>query len=161
MAPSATLAAGAAHELSTPLSTIAIVAKELQRTLATTGASTEVRSDLQLVRDQVARCRDILDRMAAHAGENVGVGRSRLVLTTLANVQGRAYAYAPSANGWTKTRLALPENVAVGITSLSSTDDGFFMSVTGFLTPPSIWFGDAAKGTLSVAKTQTPVRPMT
>ncbi len=72
LASLATLAAGAAHELSTPLSTIAIVAKELQRSLSSTGASPEVRSDLQLVRDQVARCRDILDRMAAHAGENVG-----------------------------------------------------------------------------------------
>ena len=72
LASLATLAAGAAHELSTPLSTIAIVAKELQRSLSTAGASAEVRSDLQLVRDQVARCRDILDRMAAHAGENVG-----------------------------------------------------------------------------------------
>ncbi len=66
-----TLAAGAAHELSTPLSTIAIVARELQRSLAN-HVSAEVGSDLQLVRDQVARCREILDRMAAHAGENVG-----------------------------------------------------------------------------------------
>ncbi len=71
LASLATLAAGAAHELSTPLSTIAVVAKELQRSLADTG-SPEVRGDLQLVRDQVGRCREILDRMAAHAGENVG-----------------------------------------------------------------------------------------
>lgn len=67
----ATLAAGAAHELSTPLSTIAVVAKELQRSLPP-GTSAEVQGDLQLVREQVARCREILDRMAAHAGENVG-----------------------------------------------------------------------------------------
>src|SRR5574337_1938489 len=53
----ATLAAGAAHELSTPLSTIAVVAKELQRSLAESG-SPEVRADLQLVREQVARCRE-------------------------------------------------------------------------------------------------------
>jgi len=71
LASLATLAAGAAHELSTPLSTIAIVAKELQRSLATS-VPPEVGADLQLVRDQVARCRDILDRMAAHAGENAG-----------------------------------------------------------------------------------------
>lgn len=71
LASLATLAAGAAHELSTPLSTIAIVAKELQRSLAETVAP-DVRADLQLVRDQVARCRDILDRMAAHAGEHAG-----------------------------------------------------------------------------------------
>ena len=86
--------------------------------------------------------------------EDVGIGRSRLVLTTLANVQGRAYAYAPSASGWAKTKLPLPDNVAVGITSMSRADDSFFMSVTGFLTPPSIWLGDAVKGTLSVAKTE-------
>ncbi len=71
LASLATLAAGAAHELSTPLSTIAVVAKELQRSLSES-VSNEVRADLQLVRDQVGRCRDILDRMAAHAGENVG-----------------------------------------------------------------------------------------
>ena len=86
--------------------------------------------------------------------EEVGIGRSRLVLTTLANVQGRAYAYAPSASGWAKTKLPLPDNVAVGITSMSRADDSFFISVTGFLTPPSIWLGDAVKGTLSVAKTE-------
>jgi two-component system sensor histidine kinase RegB len=71
LASLATLAAGAAHELSTPLSTIAVVAKELQRSLAPT-APEDVRGDLQLVREQVARCREILDRMAANAGENAG-----------------------------------------------------------------------------------------
>jgi two-component system sensor histidine kinase RegB len=76
LASLATLAAGAAHELSTPLSTIAVVAKEMQRALASSG-SDEVRSDLQLVREQVARCRDILDRMAANAGENAGEPFSR------------------------------------------------------------------------------------
>src|SRR5262252_3826280 len=85
---------------------------------------------------------------------NAGVGRSRLVLTTLANVQGRAYVYTPSANGWAKTRLMLPDNAAIGISSMSTTDDQFFMSVTGFATPPSVWLGDAAKGTISVAKTE-------
>ena len=67
----ATLAAGAAHELSTPLSTITVVARELQRSLAAT-ASDDVARDLKLIRDQVARCREILDRMAVHAGEQVG-----------------------------------------------------------------------------------------
>jgi two-component system sensor histidine kinase RegB len=71
LASLATLAAGAAHELSTPLGTIAIVAKELQRTLAGSVAP-EVSADLQLVREQVGRCRDILDRMSANAGEHAG-----------------------------------------------------------------------------------------
>jgi two-component system, sensor histidine kinase RegB len=67
----ATLAAGAGHELSTPLGTIAIVTKELQRSLKDTVAP-EVRQDLQLVRDQIARCREILDRMSAQSGANMG-----------------------------------------------------------------------------------------
>jgi two-component system sensor histidine kinase RegB len=71
LASLATLAAGAAHELSTPLSTIAVVAKELQRALGEQ-VSDEVRTDLRLVREQVGRCREILDRMSANAGEAAG-----------------------------------------------------------------------------------------
>jgi len=71
LASLATLAAGAAHELSTPLSTIIVVAKELQRNLGK-GVSDEVALDLTLIREQVSRCREILDRMAGQAGEQVG-----------------------------------------------------------------------------------------
>ena len=71
LASLATLAAGAAHELATPLSTIAVVAKELDRNLPA-GTPDDVREDLRIVRDQVARCRNILDRMSARAGETAG-----------------------------------------------------------------------------------------
>jgi two-component system sensor histidine kinase RegB len=83
LASLATLAAGAAHELSTPLSTIAVVCQELRRTLAE--APQEIRSDLGLIRDQVARCREILDRMARHAGENAGEPFARLELAAWAD----------------------------------------------------------------------------
>ncbi len=66
----ATLAAGAAHELSTPLTTIAVVTKELDRAL--TSGAPAVRADLALIRQQLDRCQDILGQMAVHAGENVG-----------------------------------------------------------------------------------------
>ncbi|HEY4355038.1 MAG TPA: prolyl oligopeptidase family serine peptidase [Acidobacteriaceae bacterium] len=82
------------------------------------------------------------------------VGKSRILVTTLANVQGRAYVYSPAGAGWTKTKLALPDNVAVSITSMNDTDDRFFVSVTGFLTPPSVWIGDAATGSLKQAKAE-------
>jgi two-component system sensor histidine kinase RegB len=71
LASLATLAAGAAHELGQPLGTIAIVAKELELALASVG-SPEVRGDLKLVREMVARCRSILNRMSARAGEHAG-----------------------------------------------------------------------------------------
>jgi two-component system sensor histidine kinase RegB len=77
LASLATLAAGAAHELGTPLGTIAIVAKELQRSLAS-DPRPEVANDLQLVREMVARCREILNRMSAHAGEHAGEALERI-----------------------------------------------------------------------------------
>jgi len=68
----ATLAAGAAHELSSPLSTIAVVAKELEITLAKRSDLGDSGEDARLIRSQVGRCRAILDRMAADAGESAG-----------------------------------------------------------------------------------------
>lgn len=66
----ATLAAGAAHELSTPLSTIAVVTRELQRTLQE--GPSGAQEDLTLIKQQIARCQDILHQMSANAGENAG-----------------------------------------------------------------------------------------
>ncbi|HTR49960.1 MAG TPA: ATP-binding protein [Kofleriaceae bacterium] len=70
LASLATMAAGAAHELSTPLGTVALAAKELERAL---GANAELASDARLIREQVGRCRAILDQMAQGAG-TVGEG---------------------------------------------------------------------------------------
>lgn len=67
-----TLAAGAAHELGTPLSTIAIVAKELERRLAKEGGGEDDLADARLIRDEVARCRRILGRMSTDAGGGMG-----------------------------------------------------------------------------------------
>jgi two-component system sensor histidine kinase RegB len=78
LAALATLAAGAAHELSTPLATIAVVAKELERAVTQpaveTGTTSHIAEDVRLVRTQVERCRTILERMCADAGEMRGEG---------------------------------------------------------------------------------------
>lgn len=58
-----TLAAGAAHELGTPLATIAVVAKELELAIAKLPASPDLIEDAQLIRQECNRCRFILDRM--------------------------------------------------------------------------------------------------
>ena len=55
------LAAAAAHELGTPLATIALVAKELKRELPAEGPHAE---DVDLLISQAARCREILSRLA-------------------------------------------------------------------------------------------------
>src|SRR6202042_3198397 len=53
------LAAAAAHELGTPLATIALVAKELE--VAAPGQA-EFVDDIRLLRSQVDRCREILGK---------------------------------------------------------------------------------------------------
>src|SRR5690242_9606721 len=61
------LAAAAAHELGTPLSTISVVAKELERTLE---AGSPHIDDVRLMREQSQRCRDILSKLTElSAGE--------------------------------------------------------------------------------------------
>lgn len=67
-----TLAAGAAHELATPLGAIAVAAGELQRELNETAASPEVVDDVRLIREALARCRRILDRMSIDSGQAAG-----------------------------------------------------------------------------------------
>ncbi len=67
-----TLAAGAAHELATPLGTIAIAAGELERALARRADAGALREDTQLIRAEVERCRRILDAMAGDSGEQAG-----------------------------------------------------------------------------------------
>jgi two-component system sensor histidine kinase RegB len=55
------LATAAAHELGTPLGTIAVVARELERALPENSAEIE---DVRLLRDQAERCRAIIARLA-------------------------------------------------------------------------------------------------
>jgi two-component system, sensor histidine kinase RegB len=54
------LAAAAAHELGTPLSTIVLVSRELERTLQD---NKEVAADIRTLREQAQRCRDILSKI--------------------------------------------------------------------------------------------------
>ena len=65
------LAAAAAHELGTPLGTIMVVTKELLRQLGPT-ASPAVADDLNLLREQVDRCRGILQKLTSLDSDESG-----------------------------------------------------------------------------------------
>ena len=67
-----TLAAGAAHELGTPLGTIAIVAKELERYAEKVASAPTMLEDFRLIRSEVERCRRILERMSARSAKPMG-----------------------------------------------------------------------------------------
>ena len=93
-----TLAAGTAHELATPLSTIAVVARDVEKAFDEhppdfPGAE-EVVEDVHLIRSQLDRCRGILDRMASHAGQAIGelnqpVSMKKLIETILEELPER------------------------------------------------------------------------
>ncbi|TWU65985.1 MULTISPECIES: sensor histidine kinase [Crateriforma] len=65
-----TLAAGAAHELATPLSTIDVIVRELFRHLDGIEKPASVEEDLQLIDGQLEHCRQILQRMRAASGDS-------------------------------------------------------------------------------------------
>ncbi len=81
--------------------------------------------------------------------------KNHLIVATLDHVQQRVYVYTLGTDGnWTRTRLPVPDNVTIGSVATSHTDDLFFLGLEGFLTPPSLWLGDAAKGSFVPAKSQ-------
>lgn len=63
------LAAAAAHELGTPLATIALVAKEMEKTA---GPNSDFAEDIRLLRSQSERCREILRQLTSLSSENGG-----------------------------------------------------------------------------------------
>ena len=72
------LAAAAAHELGTPLSTIVLISRELERTLA---GNTQVFGDIKTLREQAQRCRDILAKITQLSSS--GAPFDRMKLSTL------------------------------------------------------------------------------
>ncbi len=62
-----TLAAGAAHELGTPLSTMAVVTRELQQEYT---QDTEFQNNINILRDQITHCKQTLTQLLAKVGQN-------------------------------------------------------------------------------------------
>ncbi len=73
------LAAAAAHELGTPLGTIAVVARELERDMGPTAKWTE---DVRLLRSQAERCREILSQLSQQDTDEDNIAK-RLPLVAL------------------------------------------------------------------------------
>src|ERR1700761_783945 len=72
------LAAAAAHELGTPLSTIFLISRELERTLQDNNA---LAGDIKTLREQAQRCRDILAKITQLS--STGAPFDRMPLSTL------------------------------------------------------------------------------
>ena len=93
------LAAAAAHELGTPLSTISVIAKELENAIP---ADAPHGDDVRLLREQAARCRDILAKITELSS---GEPFDRTPLTALIEE-----VVAPHRNFGVEIGVAVPEN---------------------------------------------------
>lgn len=72
------LAAAAAHELGTPLGTIFLISRELEKTVP---ADSPIASDLKTLREQTQRCRDILSKITQLSA--TGAPFDRMPISTL------------------------------------------------------------------------------
>jgi len=81
------------------------------------------------------------------AFDDASASKDMLLVSILDNVRGRTLVYRPGPKGsWTRSQLDLPDNSTVGIAAASNTDNQALLTVTNFLTPPSLWLADAASG---------------
>ncbi len=78
-----TLAASAAHELSTPLNSIVLSAKDLLNDATNNSALKTLQPSLELIHQQTLRCRDLLAGMRRSAGDLIGESKRPLGLQEL------------------------------------------------------------------------------
>jgi prolyl oligopeptidase len=84
--------------------------------------------------------------------EGVTNTRNKLIVALYDEVKGAAYVYDRKGNSWTRRKLDLPANAAVDIGSASDRDDKVFFTVSGYLTPNTLWLADAATGRVEKLK---------
>ena len=96
------LAAAAAHELGTPLSTIFLISRELERAVA---GDSPLAADLKTLREQTQRCRDILAKITQLSA--TGAPFDRMPLSTLIEE-----AVAPHRD----FHAAIKVRIAIGVT---------------------------------------------
>jgi len=87
----------------------------------------------------------------------VSATKDKLLIGIYQNVKGKVLVAtrAPN-NSWSRTTMTLPDNVSANVASTDTKTNDALVSVTGFLTPSSIWLADAARGTASQIKTLAP-----
>jgi prolyl oligopeptidase len=78
--------------------------------------------------------------------------RDKLLVGVLENVQGKAFVYTLSGNGWTHEALQLPQNVSVSFAAADAKSNRAFIDVSGFLSPTALWLADGDTGALQTVK---------
>jgi two-component system sensor histidine kinase RegB len=99
-----TLAASAAHELGTPLSTMAVISKELAQDLAD---QPEQLQQLEILRKQINRCKEIISSITRNAGQSRADAGEGLALREFLQIVIERWRDTRPA---TELSVSLPEN---------------------------------------------------
>ena len=84
----------------------------------------------------------------------VSATRDRLIASVYQNVKGRILVFTRSSSGaWTHRAMSLPDNVSTDVAGTDLHSNRAFISVSGFLTPSSVWLADASRGTAELVRT--------
>jgi two-component system sensor histidine kinase RegB len=113
-----TMAAGAAHELATPLASIAVAVHELEVRSLEDLPTTESQDDIRTIRQEVEKCREILGSLAAQAGENRGEAPTRksidaLIREALSGLDGATRVRRSGENGDANELICVPQKAFV------------------------------------------------
>ena len=132
---------------------------------AWTSGTTTIRSGALAAFDVAAALRDpthlapvaIFEPGPRESVQGASATNGRLLVSITDNVKGKVLVFSKAPNGnWTHTTLALPENVSANVVSVDTKSDRAFVSVTGYLTPSSVWLADAVHATAVSVKTIAP-----
>ena len=99
----------------------------------------------------------VFEPSARESVQGVDVSQARVLVSITRNVTGQVLAFTHEKSGaWTPVTLKLPANVSTQVLSADRRSNRAFVSVTGYLTPSSIWLADAGTAAVSQLKTLAP-----
>jgi prolyl oligopeptidase len=88
--------------------------------------------------------------------EQVSSTRNRLLVAVYENVKGGLYAFMFNGKTWSRQKLNLPNNASIGVVTSRDEDDKVFVTVTGFIDPDALYFGDVIKNDFKRVKALPP-----
>ena len=107
-----TLAAGTAHALGTPLSTMSVLLTELDKLQPDEIDVGEMKEDISLLKQQVIRCKQSLSDLTRYYNKSDGEVRSNITVATFAkDIQDHIINVHPAAN--VQFDIALPSDVDI------------------------------------------------
>ncbi len=85
--------------------------------------------------------------------DGIAATKHALIAAIYQNVRGRGFIFSRNADGsWTSRQLDLPDNSSIHVVDADLRSDDAFLSVTGFLTPTTLWKLDTDSARLAAVK---------